>query len=80
MMQRRSFIANMGLATVFSRKAKVEVCKGCKQPGHQWTVGTVRPKRQEFGDYAFGGHESMAWWCPNAPVDWTFYERMDHAR
>ncbi len=71
-MQRRSFLKAIGLAPL---TPPVEKCKGCGEYGHQWEIGTIRPKNRGYGDFAYGGHESIAWWCKNAKVDWTFYEK-----
>ena len=50
------------------------VCELCRKYGHQAEYGELRSR-----DWVETATASVRW-CPNAPVDWTFYERVVDSR
>jgi hypothetical protein len=53
------------------RMSQVTPCSLCGSSEHAATFGLLRPRRE---DGIWWNGEGLTSWCPNRPVDWTFFE------
>ena len=73
-MNRRGFLKGIAAVPVLKGGA-IPQCQLCKEFGHTMETGSIQTRGgYDYDTFNTGPSGVIVSWCPNAPMDWTFYE------